>query len=532
MKHREILFHGGIVRSMEGTASEEALLVRGNRIEAIGPVRRLRSQAAGAELIDLKGSTLLPGFIDTHTHFFEWARKLSGVDLSGAKTLEEVRGKLRSYREHAAPGAVWLGGSGWDPRLLRGEKKPDRQLLDEIFPEQPVALESRDFHTLWCNSAALKLAGVLDGREPPEGGEIGRGADGSPDGLLYETAWELILKARPPEPEAVRQSWLKKAIAEAHRFGLSSFHSMEPLPAHRSYDELARRGELQMRVVYHSPVKELERRIAEKRPSYSGTDPWLRWGGVKIFADGSLGSASAYMLDPYPDGGHGRLLVDEHDLSETILMAGRNGIAPSIHAIGDGAMRIVVDALLDARASLQREGMDLHPLARIEHAQCVRSEELQRMSSLSLSCAMQLVHLMDDLPLLSELWPDQGAHVYRARSLLSHGMRVVLGSDAPVASIDPRQGICAAITRQREEDRSQGSFFAQECLEEEEALLAYTKWAAQAAAWDEELGSLRAGKLADLVALEAPDPDDPYGWKRARIRMTMVDGEIVYDELP
>jgi hypothetical protein len=532
MKHREILFHGGIVRTMESAASEKALLVRGNRIEAIGDGEQLRRQAPGAELIDLRGSTLLPGFIDTHTHFFEWARKISGVDLSGARTLDEVRERLRAQRGDESTPGVWLGGGGWDPRLLRGEKRPDRQLLDEIFPERPVALESRDFHTLWCNTAALRVAGILDGRMPPAGGEIGRAVDGSPDGLLYETAWELILQARPPEPEPVRQSWLKKAIAEAHSFGLTSFHSMEPLRTYQSYRELARAGELSMRVVYHSPVKELDQRIAEGQASYCDDDPWLRLGGVKIFADGSLGSASAYMLDPYPGGGHGRLLVDEPTLTETIVRAGRSGIAPSIHAIGDAAMRVVVNALLEARASLRHEGKDLHPLARIEHAQCVRPEELRRMSSLSLSCAMQLVHLMDDLPLLSELWPTQGRQVYRARALMSHGVRVVLGSDAPVASIDPRQGVCAAITRQREENRSDGSFFAEECLSEEEALLAYTRWAAQAAAWDEEVGSLGVGKLADLVALEAPGPDDPYEWKRARIRMTMVDGKMVYDDLP
>lgn len=532
MKHREILFHGGIIRSMENTASAEALLVRGNRIAAIGDGAQLRRQAPGAEPIDLRGSTLLPGFIDTHTHFFEWARKLSGVDLSGAKTLDEVRTRLLAQRGEKSTTGPWLGGGGWDPRLLRGEKRPDRQLLDEIFPERPVALESRDFHTLWCNTAALKAAGIFERSTPPAGGEIGHAADGSPDGLLYETAWELILEARPPEPEPVRQSWLKKALAEAHSFGLTSFHSMEPLQTYRSYRELARAGELSMRVVYHSPVKELDQRIAARQASYCDDDPWLRLGGVKIFADGSLGSASAYMLDSYPDGGHGRLLVDERGLIETIVRAGRSGIAPSIHAIGDGAMRIVVNALLEARESLRNEGKELHPLARIEHAQCVRPEELQRMSSLSLSCAMQLVHLMDDLPLLSELWPTQGRHVYRARSLMSHGVRVVLGSDAPVASIDPRKGICAAITRQKEENRAEGGFFAEECLSEEEALLAYTRWAAQAAAWDGEVGSLRAGKLADLVALEAPGADDPYQWKRARIRMTMVDGTVVYDDLP
>ena len=154
------------------------------------------------------------------------------------------------------------------------------------------------------------------------------------------------------------------------------------------------------------------------------------------------------------------------------------------------------------------------------------------MKELELTCAMQLVHLLDDLPLLKELWGNEGRHAYRARALLRHGVRVVLGSDAPVASIDPRLGICAAMTRRLPGMKPQESWFAQESLSEEEALLAYTRWAAEAAAWDDELGSLREGKRADLVALQAPERGDPFAWLQARIRMTMVDGRIVYEDLP
>jgi len=532
VNRRGTLLRGGLLRTMEETNEGEALLVRSGRIEAIGSERDLRAQAPHAELVDLGGATLMPGFIDTHTHFFEWARKLSGIDLSETTTLEQIEERLRTHQDpHAAQG-LWLGGSGWDPRLLRGEQRLDRALLDQIFPHQPVALESRDFHTLWCNTAALKSAGILDGAQAPPGGEVGRREDGSPDGLLYETAWELILSARPAEAEEVKELWLKKAIDTAHRFGLTSFHSMEPLGALRSYRRLAREGELWMRVVYHSPVRNLDERIAQNRPSYRDRDPWLRFGGVKIFADGSLGSASAYMLEPYPDGSKGRLLVDEPTLRETIVRAGRHQIAPSIHAIGDAAVRVVVNALAGARESLRKEGKDLPPLARIEHAQCVRPRELRRMKELDLTCAMQLVHLLDDFPLLRELWGEQGRHAYRARALLQQGVRVVLGSDAPVASIDPRKGICTAMTRRLPGMKPQESWFAEESLREKEALLAYTRWAAESAAWDDELGSLRPGKRADLVALEAPAPDDVFGWLKARIRMTMVDGRMVYEDLP
>lgn len=517
----------------------EAVLVRGGRIAALGKLKELRQRAPGAELIDLGRATLLPGFIDSHTHFFEWARRLEGLDLSGARTYEELRAALARHRDRlAAQGnrveeGEWIGGSGWDPAFLRKEPRLDRELLDEFFPDRPVSLEARDFHTLFCNSAALERAGVLSGARAPAGGEIGRRKDGSPNGLLIETAWQLIVDARPPEPEATRAAWLKRAIRQAHRLGLTSFHSMEQEEARRSYRLLADRGELGMRVVFHSPVSRLEERLERHAPSYLADDDWLRWGGVKVFVDGSLGSCSAYMLDPYPNGGHGCLITPRDELVAQIVRAASGGIAPTIHAIGDAAVRLTADALEEAESIVRASGKTIPSGARMEHAQCVRPEEVPRLARLGVLCAMQSIHIADDVPLLPELWPEACKFAYPMRSLLDAGVPIALGSDVPVASPDPRQGIYAALERRAGNVPTGDAWTPEQALTTEEALAGYTRWAARAGGWQDELGALEAGYRADLVAMEIPEEGAPNEvWLGARLRMTMVDGRIVFEDLP
>ena len=533
MNKRDIILHAARLLSPPHPLTATALLVRQGRIAALGELSELRKMVPAAELIDLGRATLLPGLIDTHTHFFEWARRLAGLDLSGAADHGELRLRLAAHRDRAGDGEEWVGGSGWDPALLEGEPRLDRALLDEFFPDRPVALESRDFHTLWCNTRALELSGVLGGTPSPTGGEIGLRRDGSPDGLLYETAWQLILDARAPEPEKLRERWLRHAIRKGHALGLTGFHSMEPDAARRSYRHLADRGELEMRVVFHSPLLDLDQRIELGAPSYRPDDEWLRWGGVKIFMDGSLGSRSAYMVEAYPDGGHGRLLMPQEELVAQIVKAAGAGIAPTIHAIGDACMRTVVAALEEAVEILEGGGQIIPPCARIEHAQCVRPEEIARLAELSILCAMQPIHIADDVPLLPRLWPEAGRFAYPMRSMVDSGVAIALGSDVPVASPDPRQGIYAAMQRRAGNAPSGLAWHPEEALNAQEALAGYTSWAAYAGRWDDELGSLKPGYRADLVALEIPGEGAPCEqWLEAALRMTMVDGKIVYEDLP
>jgi predicted amidohydrolase YtcJ len=288
-----------------------------------------------------------------------------------------------------------------------------------------------------------------------------------------------------------------------------------------------------MRVVFHSPLAQLAERLEMDASSYRADDPWVRWGGVKIFMDGSLGSRSAYMLEPYPDGSRGRLLMSVEEMSGEVLRAACGGIAPTIHAIGDACLRVVLDGLEEARRRVAEEGLLWPQGARIEHAQAVRPEEIPRLAEMGLLCAMQPVQLADDVPLLPRLWPGASRFAYPTRSLLDAGVRIALGSDAPVADPDPRQGIYAALERRAGNRPSGESWLPQEALRAEEALAGYTLWSARAGRWEEELGVIREGALADLVALELPSQGDGNeAWLQAPLRLTLVDGRIVYEDLP
>ncbi len=510
-----------------------ALLIAGDRIVAVGEEDELR-RSHRAELIDLDGAFLLPGFIDTHTHLFEWARRLNGIDLSGVDSLDGLESELRRQSRKVDDGREWIGGSGWDPALAAAGL--DRSLLDEIFGNRPVALESRDFHILWCNTEALRRAGVLDGARCPPGGSIGRRRSGEPDGLLRETAWELIVRARPAESEEVRERWIRGAVRRAWGFGLIAVHSMEPSSTGAAYRALAERGRLGLRVVHHTPLVDLDARIAAEGNIAAGSLPpgsvAMERGGVKIFMDGSMGSGTAFMEHPYPGGGRGRLLMEKGELLETVLRAQRAGIPPVIHAIGDAAVTAVVEVLEKAAARLHEEGRGLTDGVRIEHAQFIAPKTVRRLCHLPVSCAMQPIHLAEDIPMLARLHHESGRRAFCTRSLLDAGVRVVLGSDAPVASIDPRQGICAAMAR-RAGNRPDGEcWHGEEALTCAEAIAGYTGEAAALAASTREGGRLAEGARADLVALDGGlDPTDPFAWPKASVRLTMISGRIVHEDL-
>ena len=517
-----------------------ALLVERGRIAAVDEEAVLRSLHPSAETIELGGAILLPGLIDTHTHFFEWVRRLHGIDLTGVDRIDRLREALLRQRDRVDDGRRWITGSGWDPAF--GRQGLDRSLLDGLFPSIPVTLWSSDFHTVWCNSEALRRAGVIDGAQAPPGGSIGRRKDGSPDGLLHETAWQLIERAQPPESESVRRRWITEAVRRAWALGLTAVHSMEPGSTAQSYRTLARRRQLGLRVVHHTPLSELDARIAREESETArggdGAPPdgeagWVLDGGVKIFMDGSLGSHTAIMEDAYPEGGRGRLVLAADELLDVVLRAARRGIAPAIHAIGDAAVDTVVEVLERAAHRLSGEGRTLPVDTRIEHAQFIATSTLDRLARLPVACAMQAVHLAGDIALLRELHPRSGRRAFRLRSMLDRGIRVVLGSDAPVASIDPRRGICAAVARRADNDRNGEPWHMEEALTVAEAIEGYTRAAAaMASASRGRWGALEPGRVADLVALDpAGEMDDPFAWRDAPVRMTMVDGVVVHEDL-
>lgn len=505
-----------------------AVLIDGSRITAVGSGTELRRQHPSARQVDLGGALLMPGWTDTHCHFYEWARKLAGVDLMPARDLDEVERRLRAHRESVDDDLEWIGGGGWDPGFYGQRQRMDRHFLDAIFPDRPVVFESRDFHNLWVNSKALEKAGLLDvpvdDIEVPRGGRVGRDENGRPDGLLFETAWDLIWRVRPPEPRSVARRWLDRAASEAHALGLTGVNTMESESTLDHFRSVAASDELRLRVCFHTPLDHLDRRIERGERGYTDLSPFLRLGGVKIFMDGSLGSRSARMVEPYPDGSHGTQVYGSEELEEMLRRAARAGIPGSVHAIGDHVVGVVADAFLRMREEF---GPDL--AHRMEHAQCVRDEDLVKLARGRVYCAMQPVHLLYDGPLLDREWGEATRWTYRCRDLLDAGVPVGLGSDAPVAPLDPRPGIAIATSRVWGEGAPPHE--PGQALTLSETLAGYTRDAARAACRQEELGTLEVGRLADLTAVDDVYDEDPSAWMDAATRLTVVDGEIVYENL-
>lgn len=520
------------------STADQALLIEEGWIAGIGPTGELRRDHPGVEEIDLGGALLMPGWTDSHTHFYEWARKLAGVDLEPATDLDDVKRLLIEHRDRIGAriaswggdgsASSWIGGSGWDPGFYGQRQQIDRHFLDAIFPDRPVLLEARDFHTFWVNSQALEAAGLLDADvdaiEVPQGGRVGRGTDGKPDGLLYESAWKLIWAARPPEPYTVARAWLEAATREAHALGLTGLHTMEPESTLDHLRRLAAEDQLRLRICFHTPVDQLQERIARGERGYTDLSPFLRLGGVKTFMDGSLGSRSARMLEPYPDGSRGTLTGSVDQLEEQLTRAAEAGIPGAVHAIGDATVRIVTDVLVRLR---EKYGPDL--AHRIEHAQCVRDEEIARLARARITCAMQPVHLMYDGPHLDREWGAASRLAYRCRDLVDAGVPITLGSDAPVAPLDPRPGIAMAISRVWQQ--GQPPHQPAQALTPVEALHGYTLGPAIAAGRQHELGSLQVGMLADLTAVDDVLDEDPSTWLDAKVRLTVVDGRVLFSDL-
>lgn len=523
----ERILSGARLLAMDGgaPAGADALLWRDDRVLRVGRADELRAEHPQAAWDHVEGGLLLPALHDTHSHFYELSRKRAGVDLTGCASVAEVEARLRDWSVRAPDEPEWIGGSGWERALYPDRDRLDRHLLDDIFGDRPVALEARDFHTMLCNSEALRRAGVMDGAESPPGGRVGRGDDGEPDGFLYEQAWSLVWDARPPESDQVAARWIRDCAAHAHSLGLATVHVMEPDTSRRHYQRLAEAGELGVRIVFHSPLDELGARIEEGRRSYAKGLPHLRDGGVKVFMDGSLGSRSAYMSTPYPDGSFGWLLKPAGEFREILLRAARGGVAGTVHAIGDRCLDVVMDGF---QAVVDELGEGAPRPFRVEHAQCVRPDQVARLAQLGIYCAMQPVHLGDDIASLPTEWPVAGEWAYPVRDMLDAGVAVGLGSDAPVATLDPKVGIFAAVERRAGNRPGGVQWTPRQAISPREALRLYTADAARGAAWGDELGRLAPGALADVVVLDDVLDEDPSAWLEARVHRTVVGGRTVY----
>ncbi len=495
--------------------SGDAIWWEAGRIRAVGPAATLARQTPrGTPVIELPDALVTPGFVDAHTHFATWALGRRRVHLAGARTRAEALRRAAA----GVPVGGWVLGQGWDANVW--EEAPDRWSLDAIHAG-PVCLDSLDLHAAWLNSAALSAAGITRKTPDPFGGRIIRDALGEPTGLLLDRAVELVLPVLPAPPDDVLLAALVEGQAEAHRLGITGIHDVETEQVLGVFRHLEAQGALRLRVLFHPPVAVLHRLVADGVRSGQGSD-WLTIGGVKLFLDGSLGKQTAWMLEPYERSrDRGMPITTLEEAGQAVRLATGFGIAATVHAIGDAAVRRALDLLAGAPAAAIPH--------RIEHFQCVHPADLSRAARSGIVVSMQPAHLLTDIPLVDRYWGARGEGAYCFQSILAAGTTLAFGSDVPVASIDPREGIYAAVARVADDGAPANGWRPVERLGLESAVRAYTEGSARAGGVAHRRGTLAPGQDADLVAWDV-DPAlaaEPGAFRRARARLTVVAGEVV-----
>jgi predicted amidohydrolase YtcJ len=504
------------VMTMTPGLEGDALWWAEGRVQAVGSALPLsRHVPRGTPTYDLPSALVTPGFVDGHTHFALWALNRRRVQLAGVKAREAVLAAVAA----TTPVQGWVIGQGWDANGW-GES-PDRVALDAV-QRAPVYLDSLDVHAAWVNTAALAAAGISRDTPDPFGGKIVRDAAGELTGLLLERAVELMIPHLPaPPPERLEEA-LRDAQTEAHRLGVTGIHNVEGLGAMAAFERMESAGSLRLRVLFHPPVEALPELIRRGARSGLGSD-WLMTGGVKMFLDGSLGSRTAWMLEPYEGTrDRGMPITAESEVRGAMQMAAAAGIASTVHAIGDAAVRRALDLMAD----LPRTAIP----HRIEHFQCVHPMDLGRAAAAGIVLSMQPAHLLTDVPLVDRHWGSRGQGAYAFRTLLRGGAALVFGSDVPVASIDPREGIFAALERRADDGTPSGGWRPEEKVSFEDAVRAYTSEPAAAGGVASRRGTLAPGRDADFVAWDvdpAIDRDDGFAFRAGRAALTVIGGEVV-----
>lgn len=489
----------------------DALAIQHGRVLAVGQRQTLEQEFPEAEGMDLHGQTVLPGLTDAHLHLQHFALGLKMVDCE-TKTRQECLQRVAERARNTPPG-TWILGHGWNQNLWAAGDSDgfgSAAELDAAAPNHPVYLTAKSLHAGWANSAALKLAGLQASTQDPPDGRFGRLPDGQLNGILFETAMQLLNQAIPaPDQEAITRA-IQEAIPILWKMGLTGVHDFDRRPCFLALQTLRERGQLKLRVVKSIPVETLEEALALGLRSGFGDD-FLRIGSVKAFADGALGPHTAAMLQPYEDDptNRGILMLDHEQVYEYTRQAAQGGLGMAIHAIGDRAVHEVLNAFEQARADeqLQRPGSQATLRQRIEHVQVIHPDDAGRLATLGVIASMQPIHATSDMLMADRYWGRRAALAYALRTQLQHGAILAFGSDAPVESPNPFWGLHAAVTRQRRDGTpGEKGWYPEQRLALHEALSGFTTGAAYAAGMENRLGQLAPGFYADLITLD----HDPF----------------------
>jgi len=499
-----ILYNGNIITHDPKHPRVTALAISGGRVVAAGfdaDILELATRHTVRE--NLRGETVVPGLTDAHIHFSWTARTLREVDVFEAPSKQVIIARV-AERAAQLPPDTWIIGQGWTQEAWEDKRFPTAQELDAATTQHPVYLRSKSVHSFWVNSRALEIVGINADTPDPEGGRIGRYPDGRPDGMLYENAARLVTPFIPSPSTEEIADMMAEAQKLALAAGLTGLHDFDGPDCLRALQVLKEREQLHMRV-----VKNINHEWIDHAQTlgirWGFGDDWLRIGHLKMFADGALGPRTALMIEPYrgEPNNYGVRVMPKAEMQAYVSTASRFGIPSAIHAIGDQAVRDVLDIYEAVRREETARG-ETHVMRRhrIEHVQVIHPDDIPRMRALSIIASMQPLHATSDYQMSDAYWGARSEYAYNARVQIDQGIVTAFGSDSPVEPFDPLRGIHAAVTRQRPDGSPQGGWYPHLRLSVDEAVRGYTVGAAYAAGMETRLGRLAAGYWADLVVLD------------------------------
>jgi hypothetical protein len=522
----DLVIYGRIWTADTTAPAANAIAVQGDSILAVGDsVSLTRYTGAGTKI--LSGAFVVPGFLDDHVHLLSGGFQLASVDLRDATSPEEFTRRLKAFAATLQPGE-WITGGDWDHEKWPGTPLPDRAWIDSVTPRNPVFVNRLDGHMALANSLALAAAKLADSSNDIPGGTIVRRRDGALTGVLKDEAMNPVFAAIPAPSPSQLDSALARAMRHAASLGVVGVSSVST-----SWDDLAAlararaRGALTLRVSNYLPLAAW-RRLADSVKAHGPGDDWIRSAGVKGFVDGSLGSTTALMFQPYRDAPNtrGLFVTPEDSLRQWIGSADSAGLQVAVHAIGDRANAL----LLDIYDSVEQAHGARDRRFRIEHAQHLRPQDLPRFAALGVIPSMQPYHEADDGRWAAKrIGPDLIKTTYAFRSLLDKGVHLTFGSDWTVAPLDPLVGIQAAVTRQTLDGKNPEGWVPEQKITVEQALRCYTANNAYAVFAETRRGMLRRGYLADLAILDRDLTRIPAATiGQAKVVATVVGGKLVY----
>jgi predicted amidohydrolase YtcJ len=526
-----VITHAAIWTGDAAVPEAKAIAIIGERIVAVGgadEIERWRGQSTRE--IDAGGRRVLPGFNDAHVHFVDGGAQLDYLDLKDAATPEEFARRIGERAKGMGAGE-WMLGGNWDDQNWTPARLPTKERIDPLTPSTPVFLGRYDGHAALANSQALKLAAITARTPDPPGGEIVRDAQGNPTGVLKDAAMNAVYRVIPPLTPERRLHAVKRALAHAASVGITSVQDMNP-----PYEDIAifadllDRGELTTRV-YAAPMETDWQDQAKLGVHRAFGSAWLRLGAVKGYADGSLGSTTAFFFQPYTDAPNTRgLLSDEmqplEQMRSRLTAADKAGLQLCVHAIGDAAISQILDLFGDV---VQANGARDRRL-RIEHAQHIAPKDFDRFAALHVIASVQPYQAIDDGRWAERrIGPERVKTTYAFRTLLDKGVRLALGTDWAVAPLNPMLTLYAATTRATLDGKNPNGWVPEQKISIQEAVTAYTAGSAYAEFQDKDKGTIARGKLADLVILS----DDIFSIpltaiKDVKVQTTIVGGKVVY----